>query len=225
MAVDLSDADLIARMRNFEDHFVERKTSNDTKDILKTIVAFANSAPLSLPAVLYLGVRDSGEMESPQVNLDGLQKAVNREMQKAYPRIPYLQRVLPFEGRQALAVIVYGSENRPHFAGPSYIRNGSESLAASEQQFSELIARRNSKVSKILEFKGKQVSLFVLSIIGGVSRHVPLGDFVTVHYCDQFYVTLALTREPSSERRSFPLEQVLITYDDSNDRLLLKIVG
>jgi len=82
MILDMSDADLLARMRNYEDHLVERKTSNDLKDVLKTIVAFANSAPVGYPAILYLGVRDSGEIETPQTNLDNGQKAVNKELQK-----------------------------------------------------------------------------------------------------------------------------------------------
>ena len=45
MAVELSDTELLAKMRRFEDHFVERKTANDKKDWLKTLVAFANSTP------------------------------------------------------------------------------------------------------------------------------------------------------------------------------------
>ena len=32
VAVDLNEADLLARMRNFEDHLVDRKTAKDAKD-------------------------------------------------------------------------------------------------------------------------------------------------------------------------------------------------
>ena len=56
ITVALSDADLLARMKNFEDHLVERKTVKDEKDWKKTAVAFANSVPVGLPAVLYIGV-------------------------------------------------------------------------------------------------------------------------------------------------------------------------
>ena len=49
MTVSLSDADLLARLKNFKDHFVERKTSGDKRDWLKTVVAFANSAPNGYP--------------------------------------------------------------------------------------------------------------------------------------------------------------------------------
>jgi predicted HTH transcriptional regulator len=89
ITASLSDADLLARLKNFEDHFVERKTSGDKKrDWLKTVVAFANSAPNGYPCVLYLGVKDNGEIEMPQVNLDGLQKSFNQEMKNAYPPVP-----------------------------------------------------------------------------------------------------------------------------------------
>ena len=59
----LTEQDLLARLRNFEDHFVERKTAGDSKDWVKTAVAFANSAPVDLPCVLYIGVKNNGEIE------------------------------------------------------------------------------------------------------------------------------------------------------------------
>ncbi|HEY4843590.1 MAG TPA: hypothetical protein VIH78_16595 [Terriglobales bacterium] len=52
VTVDLTEADLPARMKNFEDHLVERKTVRDEKAWKKTAVAFANSVPVGLPAVL-----------------------------------------------------------------------------------------------------------------------------------------------------------------------------
>ena|SRR5438093_783295 len=56
----LSDADLLARVLNFEDSFTERKPSRDSRDWKKTLVAFANSAPIGFPAVLFIGVRPDG---------------------------------------------------------------------------------------------------------------------------------------------------------------------
>jgi predicted HTH transcriptional regulator len=98
--VQLSDADLLARMRNFEDHFVERKTVKDEKDWRKTAVAFANSAPIGLPAVLYIGVRNSGEIETPQRDLDEIQKKFNVQMQRVYPRIAYVPKIVRENGQQ-----------------------------------------------------------------------------------------------------------------------------
>jgi hypothetical protein len=70
-------------------------------------------------------------------------------MKKVYPRMPYVTKIINDEGRQALAVIIPGSESRPHFAGLSYVRRGSENVPASEEQFSELIAQRSSQVSPL----------------------------------------------------------------------------
>src|SRR5579872_4362802 len=94
MITELTDVDLLARMKNFEDHLVERKTIKDEKDWKKTAVAFANSAPVGLPAVLYIGVRDNGEIETPQPNMDEAQKRFNRQMEKVYPRIAYVPKII-----------------------------------------------------------------------------------------------------------------------------------
>ena len=58
--VELSDEDLINRLRNFEDTFVERKTVSDQKDWLPAVVGFANSVPIDYPGALFIGVKDDG---------------------------------------------------------------------------------------------------------------------------------------------------------------------
>ena len=98
ITMNLSDADLLARMHNFEDHLVERKVAKDDQDWKKTTVAFANSVPVGLPAVLYIGVRNNGEIESPQVNLDEIHKRFNQRMQRVYPRIAYVQKIITENG-------------------------------------------------------------------------------------------------------------------------------
>jgi hypothetical protein len=82
--IEITDADLLFRLTNYEDHFVERKSSGDSKDWLKTVVGFANSAPIDYPAVLYIGVRDGGEIEE-NGNLDSLQKNFAKRLDDAYP--------------------------------------------------------------------------------------------------------------------------------------------
>ena len=93
----LTDTDLLLILKNCEDYFVERKTSGDSKDWLKTVVAFANSAPIGWPAVLYVGVKDGGEIEQ-DLNLDNLQKTLSKKLASAYPPIFYLTRVLEAGG-------------------------------------------------------------------------------------------------------------------------------
>jgi hypothetical protein len=141
-----------------EDNFVERKTSASASEWVKTVVAFANSVPRDRYAVLYIGVRDDGSVES-QSNLDSLQKTLHQKLQVVYPRVEYSTRVLTTGSEQFLCVLVPGSANRPHFSGPAYVRVGSQSLEASKEQRDRLIAEQNSKVARILQFEGQAVNV------------------------------------------------------------------
>ena len=224
VTVDLNEADLLARMKNFEDHLVERKTISDQKDWKKTAVAFANSVPVGLPAVLYIGVRDNGEIETPQHNLDDAQKKLNAQMQKVYPRVPYVTKIITDNGRQALAVIIPGSELRPHFAGLANVRKGSESPEASEEQFAELIAQRNSKASRILSWRGNTISVIqhAMHPAGIGFNEMPWPEGTVLVNCDQFYVTLLAS--PTGVPESFPLSRVEVNFDNLRKRLQLEIL-
>jgi len=217
LMVELNEADLLARMKNFEDHLVERKVVGDEKDWRKTAVAFANSVPVGVPAILFIGVRDSGEIETQQQNLDEVQKKFNTKMRTVCPRIFYVPKIISENGRQALAVIIPGSELRPHFAGLAYVRRGSVTEDASEAQLRELIAQRNSKAATILEWKGKNVSVLLRS---GDSE-IPWPNSTIVADCNQFYVSVqAVAHEPAT---SFPLSRVEINFDNLRRRLQLEI--
>jgi len=218
---NLADQDLILRLHNYEDHSVERKTSADSKDWLKTVVAFANSAPDDFPCVLYIGVRDTGEIETPQVNLDSIQKSFNKEMKKVYPPPPYFPKVIEENGRQALAVVVLGSRMRPHFAGPSYVRKGSESIEATDEQLNELIARRGSKANLILQSRGSNVTVINRQVTGNGQVYESSWPPTEVADCNQFYITLETGSERT--RKSFPLERVGISFDNQLQRLQLEI--
>src|SRR6516165_8527109 len=122
--------DLLARMKRFEDNFVERKPLGDRKDWLKTAVAFANSTPDGKYAIMYLGVTERGEIQEHDDNLDTVQKTLRKEIEKAYPTIEYICLVIEENGRLALAVVFPQSNKQPHFAGPAYVRIGSESIPA-----------------------------------------------------------------------------------------------
>ena len=145
--IELSNQDLLARLRSDEDHFTERKTFKDRNGWLRTAVAFANSAPIGWPGILFIGVTRDGRIETPAPDLDNLQrKDLGNEFARAYPPFYYLPKIVMDEtGQQCLAVLVPGSAERPHFTGKSYVRVGSESMEASESQFVELITQRQSK--------------------------------------------------------------------------------
>jgi predicted HTH transcriptional regulator len=222
--IELNETDLLALMKSGEDHFVERKVVSDHKDWKKTAVAFANSVPVGLPAVLFIGVRDNGEIETPPKDLDEAQKRFTTIMQKVYPRIFYVTKTISENGKQALAVIIPGSELRPHFAGLSYVRRGSQSDPASEQQFAELIAQRNSKTARILAWKDKAIT-----VMQHAKQHAGIGfnemrwdEGTIVVDCDQFSVTLL--KSPTGVPESFPLRDVEINHDNLRRRLQLEIL-
>lgn len=223
MALVLSEAEILSRMKNFEDHFVERKTSGEKKrDWVKTVVAFANSAPIDYPCILFLGVRDDGEVEVPQINLDSLQKSFNQEMSNIYPRVPYLPKIVVHGGRQALAIIVPGSPSRPHFAGPSFIRNGPETVEASEEQFQHLISLRNSKVYRISQYVGRPVSFVNCQSLGnGQIVRGTGGSMPVVRDCNEFWLTLDF---PNATTRSFPLADVQLNFNHQIRSLQLEVV-
>ncbi len=214
--IELSDADLHSRLRDFENPFVERKARSDIKDCLKTAVAFANSLPIDAPGVLFVPVYNNGSVQ-PDQNLESLQKTISDQITRAYPPIKYLPKILGSRPDQFLAIVIWGSADRPHFAGPSYVRDGAETKIASEKQFAELISTRQSKVYEILRWKGRTVSLTRVEVSRGVRRG-GLSE-AKVEDCNQFFVTLRL---PTGDLFSEPMDRVTITYDNIGQRLWIE---
>ena len=196
LSVSLNDEDLFLRLTNFEDNFVERKRFSDDREWLRTVVAFANSCPVGFPGVLFIGVRDDGDIErlKNQTNLDSLQKTLTERINEAWPPVYVLPRVLQKDGYQFLAVLIPGSPSRPHFAGHSYIRIGSETRKASEPQFNELIAQRLAKPFEIQKWKGQFIT--VERMYSGRSGRYPFVGKVVE--CNSFYVTVLNGEEPIS---------------------------
>jgi predicted HTH transcriptional regulator len=180
-----TDEELLLSLKNFEDNFVERKTVSDSRDWLKTAVAFANSVPVGYPAVMFVGVRNDGTVQAGQVNLETLQRTISEEINKAYPAIYHIHRVLrDGSGNPIVAVIIPGSPLRPHFAGQAYIRVGSDSKPASDAQFDNLIAQRQSKTYEILQWKGKPISLVYRD---DPKRMLFKAGSLILEDCNQFY--------------------------------------
>jgi hypothetical protein len=213
----LTDADLLARLPNFEDHFIERKPNRDSRDWKKTLVCFANSAVVGYPAVLFIGVRPDGTIEDG-IDADQLSIEFSNKTADVYPPVHYVAKALAKDGKPFLAVIVPGSEQRPHFAGRSYVRDGSQTKVASETQFNELIAQRNSKTREILKWKG------MLVMIGSSSEpgRRPGRSSARVVDCNQFFVTLG-TGSPET-LISAPLVDLDISLDHTTSPASLMLL-
>jgi len=219
--LELSDQDILLRLTNTEDSTVERKTANDYRDCLKTAVAFSNSLPVDDPGIICVGVRDNGTVED-NINLESLQNKVSAEIRKVYPAIyPQMKALKDARGKDFLAVIVRGSLERPHFSGPSYVRDGEQTKEASESQFTRLIAERTSKVREILKWRGKPITFLVLS---SGSRHLSTGSTSVqiVVDCNQFFVTLRSGAAQGDQ--SFSLSDIDIMHDYQVGCLMLRLL-
>ncbi len=209
MQIPLRDEELLLRLGSAEDNFVERKRFSDHREWTRTAVAFANSCPIGFPGILFIGVYDNGEVEQPKdpVNLDSLQKTLAERLGDAWPPIYFLPKVLRKGGQEFLAVLIPGSPQKPHFAGHSYVRVGSQTRKASEEQFNDLILQRNSKAREILGMIGKDMTWELLG------RHSASARGVVVD-CNQFFITV----QGDTYKRCWPLEWVTISFDPVNQR-------
>jgi Putative DNA-binding domain len=211
-----TDDDILNRLTAVEDSTTERKPIADSRGWVKTAVAFSNSLAVGQPGILFVGVKDNGDIEEKETNFERLLRHVSGELSNIYPPIYPTTLVKEKDGKQFVAVIVYGSADRPHFAGKSYIRDGTQTIEASEENFRELIARRSSKVDEILKWKGQAVGLDARG--STVIRKVILID------CNQHWLTVQSTKGPYNHA-SFPLPSVELSYDHHDRFLLLKVTS
>ncbi len=219
-----SDAEILSRLRVGEDSFVERKSFGDwKKDAVKTCVAFANSCPFEgPPGLLCIGVKDDGVIETSHQDLDTLQKTFERELEEAYPPILHHTRIVSAPEGKFVAVIIPGSSQGPHFSGPAYVRNGSKTVKASEEQFERVIDRRERKVREILKWQNRRVKLVRIwaaptNLSGNIAGH----SDVVVMDCNSFVVKLKSTG--SDQPISFPLDHVVLGHDPQTDSLTIEV--
>lgn len=136
-----------------------------------------------------------------------------------------MQKVVQRDSKQLLAVIIPGSENRPHFAAQSYIRDGPQTKQASEEQFERLITERNSKSREILKCLGKEITFRLPpghNLAVGPHFYGGGGRFACrVLACNQFYVSVEFSREEYLVSKAYPLTFVEIGFDYAEKRLEL----
>jgi hypothetical protein len=218
IAATLTEEALILRLRSTEHDFVERKSQSDKGGWLQTAVAFANSTPIGWPAILFVGVDNEGNPQQGKERLEDLAKSVSGVLDQAYPAIYRHIVPLHLENGACLAVVIPGSEARPHFAGKSYVRDGPQTKEASESQFDRLIAERQSKVRELLRWKGKTITFETIRGRGSHMGPTRAYSCPTLAECDQFCVAIA----GKDFRRSIPLGSVEISFDHERDQLKIE---
>jgi predicted HTH transcriptional regulator len=218
----LTDEDILARLVAVEDGTVERKPYTDSRGWVKTVVAFSNTLEADQPGILFVGVNDNGTIQDDaSQNFEKLQKKISGELSNIYPPVYPTLLVREKDGQKFVAVIVYGSPSRPHFAGKSYVRDGTQTKDASEANIEGFIAKRSSKVAEILKWKDQQITVQKLSAQDPRSwARGSETERQVLHDCNQHWVTLrALGNSPALSTVS--LKQVELNYDISNRCLLL----
>lgn len=215
--------ELLLRLKDHEDGFTERKVEgagNNKDELRKTLVAFANSVPEGKTAILFIGFDNDGTPTGISSS-DSLQKKI-REVaeQDCFPSIEYQTRVFECEGKTLLAVCVEASKDRPHFAGPAYVRKGSESVKASKQVYDELIASRNTKAGKILRSKDQLITFCCFELDTWQRQRQCFEIECRIEACDGHVVSLL--NAASGRHFSVPLDLTTISHDHSRRRLRLE---
>src|SRR6516162_1397410 len=95
-----------------EDSLKEKKVESDLKDLLKTLVAFANSVARNDTAKVFIGERDDGTVQGV-TNTDNIQK-VKETADKIYPEIYYRTEAYQREGKQCVRVDIRHNGLAPH---------------------------------------------------------------------------------------------------------------
>jgi hypothetical protein len=218
--ISVSDDDLISKVTDTENNFIERKTVSDTRGWLETAVAFANSCPVGYPAVLFIGVDNSGliQQHKEPPNFEKLQKSISARIDEAWPPIYHYSKTLRKNGAEFVAVVIPGSAQRPHFSGKAFVRVGPQTRHALEDEYDKLIAQRSSKVRAIQKLIGTVVSWHSLEA-------APLGGHGdgTLIDCNQFFLTFRIAN--STTDRCFPIDWTTISFDSHNRRYQLIFRG
>jgi Putative DNA-binding domain len=200
-----------------EDYLLERKTKNDLKDLLKTMVAFANTVRPGHVAKILIGERNDGTPEGLTTDeADNIQKRVRGTAEQIYPPIVWRSSGYLNGDKQCLRVEIEPSGDTPHFGGAAWLRRGSETVKASDAEFQRLIDMRSSIVRELDQWIGKPVTFEIRTQYNNGFLRSNTHD-ATLKLVNQFYATLGYSGNP----RSYPLKSLTLSWDDGNSRLKL----
>jgi hypothetical protein len=151
-----------------EDSLREKKVESDLKDLLKTLVGFANSVAPGDTAQIFIGEKDDGTVQGVK-NTDNIQKTVKKEADQIYPEIYYRTAVYEREGKQCLRVDIRHNGLAPHFGGACWVRRASTTIPATEEMYQQLIDLRSSKLIELNKWIDKKV----IVSWSAADRHTP----------------------------------------------------
>jgi len=209
---------LIEKLKSPEDRFVERKQNISKDEVCKTLVAFANSLSESDEGYLFIGITDNGKLIGVE-NPDDTQKKIrNWAEEVCYPAIKIQCQVIKQGEKDLIAVTIYSSNNRPHFAGNSYVRIGSESKKASAEMFEELIISRNSIAKRLLTAKDNKEEI-LLNMPLSFNSHYRIQCYV--EKCESHYAIFKGIK--ILETHSAALNKISISWEGMMNMLLVTV--
>lgn len=212
----------------WEDALLERKSQSDLKDLLKTLVAFANSVKPGHIAEILIGELNDGTVQGV-TNADNILKKVRKECDEIYPPIVWQGRAYEKDGKTCVRVEIEYDGETPHFGGPAWVRRGSVTEKATDDVFQRLIDFRGSKVRELAKWQDKAVT-----VVGDTGRLREIGKLdesyhprwldypgqeQVLRFVNSFWVTVEVPGGKASE----PLEKVTLSWDDQNNRLKVLI--
>ena len=216
--------------RPSEDNFVERKPQSvKGHELRQTLVAFSNSLPKPETAVLFIGVDDKAGSILGVDDPGKVQMRVGEAGEESYPSIRPVMTVLHVYGMCVVAVEIAHSKDKPHFAGPAYVRSGNRSVKASDSAYRDLLTSHCSQAGELLRWKGKHIT--VRTVNKRLGNHYPEWEpgvdregTATVVSVDPFSVTFHFTQY-CDEQCTEPLSRIELDWDARNNRRLVIVRG
>jgi len=170
-----------------------------------SLIGTAESLGLDVKAV---------SLQPADYDFEKLQKSISKRIGEAWPPIYFVTHILNKDEHEFVAVVVYGSPNRPHFSGRVLVRVGPENRDASEEQYDSLVAQRNRKFRALRKLLGQEVFWHATNYMAGNDN----GEIVE---CNEFYLTVTAR----DDLRSFPVDWITLSYDPRNKRYKIIITA
>jgi hypothetical protein len=213
--------DVLKRLKNPEDRFVERKPEGvSSEDIRKTLVAFANSVEDGEAGLLFLGVSDDGKVTGVS-DTDKLQKRIGDLAENhCYPPIKVNSQVIVEDEKHIVGVIVPSSRNKPHFSGQAYVRVGSESRRASEEMFTALITSRTDQGRLLLKYREDGIEVVVQRIAHWNPQNETFRTICRIVEVNPYYAEFQ--QVPAGERFSLEINCLSVRWEASLGQPLVR---
>lgn len=210
-----------------EDSLKEKKVESDLKDLLKTMVAFANSVAPGDTAKIFIGEKDDGTVQGV-TNSDNIQKSVTKEAEKIYPEIYYSTEVYERESKQCVRVDIKHNGLAPHFGGAAWVRKGTETIRATEEIYQQMVELRQSKTRALSQWLNKEITvLWPQGRKVGVEAKEDiyfLGfEEARLSFVGQHWATFQVLIDSDYSERSEPMENLILSWDDERKRLKVLI--